>query len=213
MPTSPENQNCEITFTALRAAFVSTLDSLLRYSLDPGSICDHPTGFFHCFPMLNGMAPQVQMECLLRTWERWSQNHSSFPDLLDQCVLYGAYESLGRVSTAKNDQSLRVVLNGPRSRPELDDHWLTAKTRCLQVAGAGPVTVDLLRELVEPTDPSPWLAGDTVSETDSARDELMELVGRWRIRREQLLAGAGLLTSEEIEILREFFEEHPGLVG
>ena len=81
------------------------------------------------------------------------------------------------------------------------------------MAGAGPVTVDLLRELVEPTDPSPWLAGDTVSDTDSAREELMELVGRWRMRREQILAGAGLLTSEEIEILREFFEEHPGLVG
>jgi hypothetical protein len=40
----------------------------------------------------------------------------------------------------------------------------------------------------------------------------MGLVGRWQAQKSVLLGTEGLLTQDEQDILRAFFEEHPGLV-
>jgi hypothetical protein len=43
------------------------------------------------------------------------------------------------------------------------------------------------------------------------RDELLSLVGRWTANKDLILESQGLLTVDESDILRAFFEEHPGL--
>ena len=90
---------CQITCAAFRAAFVTTLDCLLRYALDPSAADERPVGIFDCFPMLNAVAPQIQLECLLRTWSRRNRELPDSADVLDDCVLYAACESLARIST------------------------------------------------------------------------------------------------------------------
>ena len=205
-------RTCQVTYAALRAAFVTTLDSLLRYSLDPIASYDRPTGFFDCFPMLNSTTPQVQLECLLTTWERWNRGECDPPTLLDDCVFYASYEALARISTERPNHSLKVVLNGPESTLPNTDLWLRSKTRCLQVACGYPVQADFMRELAQIDDGNPWFDKDASGEIDVQREELQDLVGRWAAVRSIVLGSEGLLTSDEQDILRAFFEEHPGLV-
>ncbi len=45
------------------------------------------------------------------------------------------------------------------------------------------------------------------------REELLDLVGRWVARKDLILGSEGLLTQDEQDILRAFFEEHPGWRG
>lgn len=213
MSIDPESRpNCAITYAALRAAFVTTLDSLLRYSLDPLSDCRHPAEFFDCFPTLRGTAPQIQLECVLRTWERWSQGNINVPDLQDNFVFFAAYNALARMAGERQGNSLRVVLNGPKHMPLSADHWLASKTRCLQIGTSNPAQTTLLREASQTAGPIPSLKADSATEPDSAGQELLELVGRWVASREVILGSTGLLTQQEQDILRAFFEEHPSLV-
>jgi len=203
-------KDCEITYTAMRAAFVSTLDCLLRYALDPDSVSESSSGFLSCFPMLNGMAPQIQMECLLRTWQRLPTSAET-PELLDELVVYAALESLAGVTSDKQSASLRVVLNGPRVVSAEPVHWLHSKTRCMQIAGPTPRQTIFLRELQQIEDPCPWLESEMGANWCENREELLDLVGRWVAQKDLILGSEGLLTRDEQDILRAFFEEHPGL--
>lgn len=203
-------KDCEITYTSMRAAFVTTLDSLLRYALDPDTVSEGATGFISCFPMLNGMAPQIQLECLLKTWQRLPMSTDAV-ELLDELVQYAALESLACVTSEKPNASLRVVLNGPRVVITQPEHWLHSKTRCMQVAGPTPRQTVFLRELQQIEDPCPWLESDLGANWRENREELMDLVGRWVAQKDVILGSEGLLTRDEQDILRAFFEEHPGL--
>jgi len=208
--TSP--YHCQITYAALRAAFVTTLDSLLRYSLDPESTFGRALGFMSCFPMLNGIAPQIQMECLFNTWGRLQQNQSEAMNLLDELVLYGAYEALAQLAVDKPGASLKMVMNAPDQVGEAPDHWLYSKTRCLQAAGPTAAGPHFLRELSKIEDPGPWFDAGSPANWCEKREELLDLVERWVARKNVLLNTNGLLTDDEKDILRAFFEEHPGLV-
>lgn len=213
MTMHPDSQPfCEVTYTALRASFVVTLDSLLRCSLDPTAAFERSFGFFGCYPMLNATSPQIQLECLLRTWQRCFQNAES-PDLLDECVFYAAYDTLADMCCDTSAATLKVTLNGPHPMDSLaGDHWLGSKTRCLQTA-ARPESMDrVVGHLAEIRDPNPWLGGVERGVLEESSEELLELVGRWRADKEVIFGTIGLLTEDEQDILRAFFEEHPGLV-
>lgn len=204
---------CEVTYTAMRAAFVVTLDSLLRSSLDPTAAFEKSLGFFGCYPLLNSTSPQIQLECLLRTWQRCFQNRES-ADLLDECVIYAAYETLADVCCSPSSRTLNVAVNGPHvltNQPQ--DQWLCSKTRCLQAAGQEDASRHVVPHLADLRDPNPWLKGSEDEIPKEGSDELLELVGRWRAAKSIVFGSSGLLTDDEQDILRAFFEEHPALIG
>lgn len=209
-PGSP--LTCEVTYTAMRAAFVVTLDGLLRSSLDPTSAFEKSLGFFGCYPLLNSTSPQIQLECLLRTWQRCFQDNEP-ADLLDECVIYAAYETLADVCCAESSRTLNVALNGPHVLNSQQDQWLCSKTRCLQAAGQEDATRRVVQHLAEPRDANRWAGMPDGEFSSEASDELLELVGRWRAAKSVVLGSSGLLTEDEQDILRAFFEEHPGLIG
>ncbi len=204
---------CEVTYTAMRAAFVVTLDSLLRCSLDPTAAFENSLGFFGCYPLLNSTSPQIQLECLLRTWQRCFQNHET-ADLLDECVIYAAYETLADACCAPSQQTLNVAMNGPHvPKNHENDHWLCSKTRCLQTAGQADASRRVVQHLADIQDPNPWFGMPEGEFSSEASDELLELVGRWRAEKSIVFGSTGLLTEDEQDILRAFFEEHPALIG
>ena len=213
MMVDPQSSRiCQMQYTAFRAAFVTTLDCLLRYSLDPNGAAARPSGFLDCFPMLNGTAPQIQMECLFSTWSRLQQSSGDPMQLLDDLILYAAYESLAKLAEGKSSQPLKVVMNGPVPASGDHDQWLYSKTRCLQLADSRAAGPHFLRELSEIEDPSPDLNPEFSAIWPEQREETLNLVGRWVAQKEVLLGTVGLLTNDEKDILRAFFEEHSGLV-
>jgi len=202
----------QITYVALRAAFVTTLDSLLQHSLDPLSNGQRSHEFFGCFPTLHGTAPQIQLECLLRTWHRWNQSEFLEPDLLDEFVLYAAFETLARIASDSHNKSLRVVLNGPHTTLLKSDQWLASQARCLLICPPSAPQSSLFREMSQIDRRGPAFVSESPTEPDAAMEELLSLVGRWVAQKSVVLGSHGLLTQDEQDLLRAFFEEHPGLV-
>jgi hypothetical protein len=204
--------SAQITYVALRAAFVTTLDCLLRYSLDPQSNCLCSHELFGCFPTLHGTAPQMQLEGLFRTWHRWNQSDVQEPDLLDELVLYAAFEALARIASDSRNKSLRVVMNGPHATYAKSEQWLTSQARTLLICPSSPPRHSLLREVSQLSQNTQKFRPESPEEPDAAKQELLGLVGRWVAQREVVLGSRGLLTQDEQDLLRAFFEEHPGLV-
>ena len=207
-PLLPESC-CHLTYAAFRAAFVTIIEHLLTDAM--GQTGDRPArrGLFDGFPTLNAVAPQVQLECLLRTWNRSCFGMIDEPDVLDECVILAAGNCLARMAQDENRSRLQSALNGPCEVQIGDDLWLTTRARCLQVAGPKPHSSGFFREF-ESLEQQSQLADFSEPSSSLVREDLLEMVGRWAADRDTVLSSTGLLTTEEQAVLTAFFEEHPG---
>jgi len=104
------------------------------------------------------------------------------------------------------------VLNGPHARYSKSELWLTSQARILLICPSSPPRHLLLREISQLNQHTQRSRPESLEEPDAAKQDLLELVGRWVAQRELLLGSRGLLTQDEQDLLRAFFEEHPGLV-
>jgi hypothetical protein len=208
MDSSGHQVDCPLTYLTLRAAFLCALDSLMHNCLSPPDRDEGEADFFRFYPPLAGTAPQIQMECVLRTWRRWSSQSADFPTPLDARVLYAATELLARLAADSSHPMLRVLFDGPRRMGHLNDHWLPARARCLQITHESRFSHGIQEELSLSESP-----GEQFLNPDSAATsaEIMEILGKWRAASDLVDWGSGLLTASEQELVRDFFEEHPGL--
>ena len=123
---------CEICYAGFRAAFHDTLNCLLRQYVDPSDDAGRRCGFLDGIAMLASTAPQVQLECLFRTWQHVVDPRTTFPTPLDHCVLYAALDSLAGAAISGDQRLLQLVWQGPRQIVTPADCWLPARVRCLQ---------------------------------------------------------------------------------
>lgn len=206
--SSGHQVDCPLTYLTLRAAFLCALDSLMHNCLSPPHRDDTDGDFLRFYPPLAGMAPQIQMECVLQTWRRWMSQQPDFPSPLDARILYAATELLAHLAADSSHPMLRVLFDGPRRISHLNDHWLPARARCLQITRESRFSQGILEELSlsEST-------GEQFLNPDSApfHNEILEILGKWRASRDLIQWGSGLLTAAEQELVQDFFEEHPGL--
>ena len=209
MDSSPGHKvDCPLTYLTLRAAFLCALDNLMHNCLSPVPRDDADADFFRFYPPLTGMAPQIQMECVLRTWQRWSGQQSDFPNSLEARTLYAATELLAHLAADNSHPMLRMLFEGPRRINHLNDHWLPARARCLQITRESRFSLGIQEELTLCES-----AGEQFLDPDSGplHTEMLEILGRWRASAGMEEWGVGLLTEAEQELVRDFFEEHPGL--
>jgi hypothetical protein len=203
----------ELAYLALRAAFVSTLNSLLRHALDSSENDDQHSGFLDRIPIMSAMAPQIQMECLLNTWERIKSDSDAELLPIDECVLHASFEELAGVSLLDDRSVLRQIWMGPKLPVTRPDCWLYSKVRTCQVARTTTTNV--------PLSTSSSMAGSdelhqllhSFTERPLNSPDLLDFVGRWRASRETLLNSSGLLNENEQDMIRAFFEEHPQLLS
>ncbi|HCP11255.1 MAG TPA: hypothetical protein DIT89_02875 [Planctomycetaceae bacterium] len=201
---------CDLTYVTLRAAFLLTLDGLLRYSLEPSKSERAGSDLLHFYPPLSGMAPQIQMETVLLTWNRWSNSGSPNLTPLEARILYAATELLASLATDRQNPLLRVVFEGPRDVHHLNDHWLPSRVRCLQLSRENGISRGILQELTITSAPQEQILA---TECPAFEGEVLEALGRWRVQPQMLQWADGLLTDDEMELVRDFFEEHPCLFG
>ena len=203
--------NDEMFYAAFRAAFVMTLDCLLRESLDREKSTVNPGGFLDVFPVLQGTAPQIQLECLFQTWDRLDRQTTEFTPL-DHCVVHAGYEALAKMGQMSARPNLTSAWKGPKPMAIANDHWVTSKARARQLAL--DEKMDNLVVQIE-NKMNDQLASEAVFsglEQTSPKVEISDIVGRWTASREIVLGSVGLLTDEEQDLLRIFFEEQSGLL-
>lgn len=190
-------------YFAFRAAWLSAFHALVH---DVARRPEPTDGFFRHIPLLQGTAPQVQLECLFECWTRMQQNNFH-ATTLDQLILSAAVEELAWLGQIEHLRRLREVEKGPAETPAIDVLWVCSKIRSLQIvlpvrgdrSGIG-VNVNTADSLDQSTQP----VGD---------DSVLETVGRWRVSPDFVDAAEGLLTEEEMEKLRLALAEQPGMLN
>ncbi len=207
-PLSVREIEDHLCYASLRAAFLLTLDELLRYSLAPTRIDANSVDLMHFYPPLKGMAPQVQLECILRTWQRFRIAADEFPSPLDCRILHASSELLASLAGDGKNPMLRIVFEGPRDIQSVNDHWLVARIRCLQISRDSNHRRAIYRELAAAAPADSSLAGPINGSFDM---DVMETLGKWRVSADLHEFGHGLLTATERELVRDFFEEHSAL--
>jgi len=205
------HSNDEMLYAAFRAAFVMTLDCLLRESLDREKSTGNPGGFLDVFPVLQGTAPQIQLECLFQTWDRLDQQTTNFWPL-DHCVVHAGYEALAKMGQMSARPNLKSAWKGPSPLATTNDHWVTSKARVRQLALDEKTSSLVMRIQDKLNDQQPSEAAFSGSEQADSHDDLTDLVGRWTASQDIILGSVGLLTPEEQDLLRIFFEEQSGLL-
>jgi len=201
----------EMLYAAFRAAFVATLDCMLRESLDRQQVLAKATGFLDVYPILQGTAPQIQLECLLQTWDRLQQGESSLTDF-DHCVVHAAYETLAKMGELTTRPALSRVWKGPQNVVTASDHWLVSKVRTLQLTADEKLT-DKKILLEAQLNDCPSVSGMFMEDkAESASYDVVSVVGRWKASALVIFGSKGLLTDDEQDILRIFFEEQAGLL-
>ena len=203
--------NHEIHYAAFRAAFVLTLDCMLRESLDLPNAVARPGGFLDVYPLFLGTAPQIQLECLLRTWDQLLASETPLTQF-DDAVINAAFEALAKMGELTTTPTLSSVWKGPKLMATACDHWVTSKVRALQLAFDQTTSSKSVRLERKLDDHNP--VGATISEIEapSPSEEFLTVVGRWRASGDVVLGSNGLLTEEEQDLLRVFFEEQSGLL-
>ncbi|MDA1229355.1 MAG: hypothetical protein O2856_01150 [Planctomycetota bacterium] len=203
--------NNEMIYTAFRAAFVLTLDCMLRDSLEPRDAVTRPAGFLDVYPVLQGTAPQIQLECLLQTWDRLHRDEFELTPL-DHCVVYAGYETLASMGELAARPGLSGVWKGPKSIETASDTWVTSKARLIQLTMDEQSVNHILRLEKKMDDRRPVFQVFSGSEPCDTTGDVTEIVGRWVASSAVVFGSVGLLTNEEQDILRIFFEEQSGLL-
>jgi len=203
--------NDEMLYAAFRAAFVMTLDCLLRESLDREKSTGNPGGFLDVFPVLQGTAPQIQLECLFQTWDRLDQHAVEFSPL-DHCVVHAGYEALAKMGQMSARPNLTSAWKGPNPQATTNDHWVTSKARVRQLALDEKISSLIMRIQDKMNDQQPYEAAFSEAEQAYSNYDITDIVGRWIASRDIILGSVGLLTPEEQDLLRIFFEEQSGLL-
>ncbi|MBL8819240.1 MAG: hypothetical protein JNL58_24630 [Planctomyces sp.] len=206
----------ELCYAAFRAAFLTTLDSMLRDFLQPEGASNGQNGFLDRIPLLTSSAPHVQLDCLFSTWRK-IQDQSELLTTLDCCVYHAAMDTLAELSLSTECQTLKLAWRGPQPIRTGITHWLYSQVRCLQVgmsweswrATPGMLSPSVQYQFVT------RMPGDSLDHDNelSAVGLLLEVVGRWKVNERILRNSDGLLTDNEQGMIRAFFEEHPGLLG
>jgi len=201
----------EMLYAAFRAAFVLTLDCMLREALDRQNAVARPGGFLDVYPVLQGAAPQIQLECLLRTWDHLQQSEKPLTQF-DHGVINAAYESLAKMGELTTRPTLSSVWKGPKSISTACDHWVTSKARVLQFDLDEKTSSEVVRLGARLVDHGPGSAVFSGAGCAGPAEEWLTIVGRWTASGDVLLGSKGLLTNDEQDMLRIFFEEQSGLL-
>ena len=201
----------EMLYAAFRAAFVVTLDCMLRESLDRHHLAAKTSGFLDVYPVLKGTAPQIQLECLLSTWEHLQQTGSGLSSF-DNCVINAAYEALAKMGELTTRPSLSNVWKGPVEMVTAADHWVASKVRAVQLLTDEKSARELAQMEAELADERAVPGSNTGSCSQKTVDELIFIVGRWTASAAIVLGSKKLLTDDEQDLLRAFFEEQTGLL-
>lgn len=204
-PLSVHQIEDNLTYASLRAAFLLTFDELMQYALAPARAESRPVELMDFFPPLKGIAPQIQLECILRTWQSTRIHSASNFSAIDTRILLASTELLASMAAESENPMLRVVFHGPQNIQSINDHWLVARIRCMQISWKSDHRRMLYQELG--TSATPQTGSNR--HTDCVVDEsVWEILGKWRVCKNLYQYGSGLLTNAEMELVRDFFEEH-----
>lgn len=168
-------------------------------------------GFLDYLPLLEGTAIHVQLDQLMRTWNRIKREDSATISVVDQCVCYCAASRLAWLGENQHRSRITDASAGPSPIRELDHLWISSKVRSQLLTF--PVRFPGLHSLSNDEMLSPVLDDPAIDDKPiPERNDLLDLVGQWRISTNILANSVGLLDFAEREALAGWLWKHPQLL-
>lgn len=196
-----ELNKSQLTYIAFRVAALHTFERL-QLAQSGSSIQLDDLGYLSELPVLRETAAQVQLELLADTWKKGCDARLYPPTVLDECVLHSAFQRSVRCLLSEPEVVKGFIAEGPRPFPDSDIVWLPVRLRTLHLTLPLPASVNAAQtaEIVESGRSGGY---NEVPVGPTPRDQLFEVLGRWRVNRNLAWGFQDLLTTTEIlEITR-----------
>jgi len=205
------NRN-RLFYVACRVAFLRAFDNLLGESIS-ASESTRCVGFLERIPLLAGTAPQVQIELLLQTWQTLRSETPRALTIQEQVICLAITSELAHTGADDEDRMLRRAACGPVRVYPGDVTWLASRVRVLQMMlpFAPQAAILQVESGIAAEDLHPVRTAGGVDQVTFAG--LIDLLGNWTVSDRIFVNASGLLTPTELEILKEFFAEHPRLIA
>ncbi|MCH2201477.1 MAG: hypothetical protein MK102_05885 [Fuerstiella sp.] len=205
------NRN-RLFYVACRVAFLKTFDNLLGESIS-SSPSIRSEGFLDRIPLLAGTAPQIQIELLLQTWQTLRSETPRVLTIQEQVICLAITSELAHTGADDEDRMLGRAACGPIRVYPGDVTWLASRVRVLQMMlpFAPQAAILQVESGIAAEDLHPVRTAGGVDQAAFAG--LVNLLGGWTVSERIFVNARGLLTQTELDILREFFAEHPRLIA
>lgn len=196
-----ELNKSHLTYIAFRVAALHTFERLQLVQSGDMELDDF--GYLSELPVLRQTAAQVQLELLAETWKKGCDARLYPPTILDECVLHSAFERSVRCLLSEPDTVKGFISVGPKPFPVSDIVWLPVRLRTLHLTLPLPASVSAAQtaEIVESGRSGGY---NEVPVGPTPRDQLFEVLGRWRVNRNLAWGFQDLLTTTEILDITKF---------
>lgn len=198
-------KNSLLTYVAFR---MSALHTFARMKSNPLPDAED-FGYLSELPLLREAAPQVQLELLADTWKRGCSARLYPPTIVDECVLHCAFQRSVRALLTEPVSSKSFLTTGPKPIDVSDLVWLPVRLRTLHLTLPLPASVTA-GETVELVESGRSGGYNEVPVGPTPRDQLFEVLGRWRVNRNLAWGFDGLLTTTEILEITRFLHTNHG---
>ncbi len=196
-------KNSLLTYSAFRIAALDALQRLREPSDDSDS------GYLSELPLLREVAPQVQMELLSSTWKKGCSARLYPPTVVDECVLHCVFERSVEMILSQTDTAKDFLASGPKEVGPEDFVWLPVRIRTLHLTLPLPKSVAAAQPC-QVVDSGRQAGYNEVPVGPTPRDQLFEVLGRWRVNRNLAWNFDGLLTTTEILELTQILRKQMG---
>lgn len=195
----------ELSYIGFRLAYSDTCERLeLAHQLDLGR--ERSFGYLSEVPFLRHVPVQVQLDLLLETWSRHLDSREWQATLVDESVLYAAFETAARMIRIEPTIASRFLARGPiPCAVSLNQSYAEALQKLhLQLVGEGRF---LLFSRFQDLSPDMAEAAKRKHGIPPAAGEcLFEVLSRWYVSRELETRSVGLLTEDETRRLLSLFD-------
>lgn len=193
-------KNSLLTHAAFRLCALNALDQLRRFVADP-ELRDF--GYLSELPLLRETAPQVQLDLLAGVWKKGCDAKLYPPSIVDECVLHTVFERAVALILTQPVAAQGVLSGGIHPVAPEDFTWLPVRMRTLQLTLPLPTSIRAA-QVVESVESARGGGYNGVPAGPTPRDQLFEVLGRWRVNRNLAWSFDGLLTTSEILEMSRF---------
>lgn len=186
----------DTAYIAFRVSFFETLERI-ELADQVGLTGDRCFGFLTEVPFLRSVPPQVQLDCLLETWNRLIVPDPLVATLVDESVIYAACETSARVVSVDLQTARRYLKNGPREVTCEPPRTLSDELQNYHISLPNEGDFLLLSQFQDMPPDDAVLLKQKFGMTLSAGDVMFDLLGRWHVSTAFAKNYSGLLTSSE----------------
>ena len=186
----------KLAYLAFRIAFLETLDRV-TWTLQFDSLKDERFGFLTEVPFLKAVAPHIQLDLLLETWQKHASEEIHEASLVDESVVYACCETSARIVEEDSDLAYRLIQEGPQEIKLTVDHHLAAELRNLHLSLANEGDFLLIGQFADLSPDDAISLKKKFSFNQERAEAMFEILGRWRLSGPFEDRGHGLITARE----------------